>query len=108
MYWHTLLVSSDSMYTKILTVILLLAVGVTPIGAQNWDAVKTDRSYYHGEGYGASVAEAKSNAIAQLLESISMQIEVEGTHKIKEQEKMERLTDSRSSSVLPKPFQRPN
>lgn len=86
MYWHTLLVSSDSMYTKILTVIWLLAVGVTPIGAQNWDAVKTDRSYYHGEGYGASVAEAKSNAIAQLLESISMQIEVEGTHKIKEEE----------------------
>ena len=96
------------MKLKIFAVIMLLAAGLNTIEAQNWDAVKADRSYYHGEGYGASVAEAKSNAIAQLLESISMQIEVEGTHNIKEQEKMERLTDSRSSSVLPKPFQRPN
>ena len=84
------------MKLKIFAVIMLLAAGLNTIEAQNWDAVKADRSYYHGEGYGASVAEAKSNAIAQLLESISMQ------------KKMERLTDSRSSSVLPKPFQRPN
>ena len=75
------------MKLKIFAVIMLLAAGLNTIEAQNWDAVKADRSYYHGEGYGASVAEAKSNAIAQLLESISMQIEVEGTHNIKEQEK---------------------
>lgn len=57
------------------------------VNAQNWDAVKKDRSYYFGEGYGASIAEAKSNAISQMLESISMNIEVEGTHKISESEK---------------------
>ena len=57
------------------------------VNAQNWDAVKKDRSYYFGEGYGASIAEAKSNAISQMLESISMNIEVEGTHTISESEK---------------------
>ena len=57
------------------------------VNAQNWDAVKKDRSYYYGEGYGASIAEAKSNAIAQMLESISMNIEVETAHNISESEK---------------------
>lgn len=55
--------------------------------SQNWDAVKNSSTYYHGEGYGASIDEAKSNAIIQMLESISMNIEVEGVHKISEQEK---------------------
>lgn len=55
--------------------------------SQNWDAVKNSSIYYHGEGYGASIDEAKSNAIIQMLESISMNIEVEGVHKISEQEK---------------------
>ena len=69
-------------------IILLVYVCINlVVNAQTWDAVKKDRSYYFGEGYGASIAEAKSNAIAQMLESIRMNIEVEGTHKISESEK---------------------
>lgn len=48
--------------------------------AQNWDEVKKSKLYYHGEGFGASLAEAKSNAVAQMLESISTNVVVESEY----------------------------
>ena len=49
------------------------------INAQSWDSVKENSSYLTGEGWGATVAEADQNALADLISKISVVVESEFT-----------------------------
>ena len=52
------------MKTK-LTITLLLLVAPVVLCAQNWDYIRSSGEYYYGVGYGATVAEATKNGMAE-------------------------------------------
>ncbi len=51
---------------------------------QNWDYITTSGEYYYGVGYGSTMDEARDRALAELSQSISVQIKSDLTHLLEE------------------------
>lgn len=59
---------------KQLTTILLLFLALLPVGAQNWDVIKSSNEYIYGEAVGATVEEADRQALVDLASKIALKI----------------------------------
>lgn len=56
---------------------LLLCLDAFP---QNWESIKNDGQYLYGEGWGASVAEADKQALANLISKIKVHVSSESSN----------------------------
>ena len=60
------------MGTRMSLITLLLTLSFLPLGAQDWERIKSDPGVVWGEGWGTSVAEADREALASLSSRISV------------------------------------
>ena len=66
---------------SLLVAILGFFLFSTYASSQNWESIKENNTYLFGEGWGASIAEADKQALADLISKISVHISNETTNR---------------------------